>query len=266
MLLSSLALLLIGQKLGERQGLLLGFILAMVWNFMIYYYSDQRLFHIFGGRALEGQDPWGLLQMRDALARKAKVPPPQIWICNLESPTAFSLGRSLQNSAIYLSEPLLQKLQPEELRAVLALEIAKIKRLDTLNYGIASILCAIFFGLTQILDHVIFFAWAFQKRKVLPITFTMTYPVKWLLQLTLNPKNFYEADQLAAEIYGDPRALAQVIWKLHSYVNTQPLQVPVDTAHLFVVNPLPHVGWAKHFDFQPSFQNRIKKIVGHFPI
>ena len=77
---------------------------------------------------------------------------------------------------------------------------------------------------------------------------------------------YYEADALAARLVQDPKDIAQVLWKLESYTATQPMQVPHDMAHLFVVNPLPKEDWYSRLGYQPNFEQRIRKLIGYFPI
>jgi heat shock protein HtpX len=262
----SLVLLLIGQKIGGRQGLLFAFLFSIGLNSFIYYFADLRILNMFKDQAIEGNDTWDVNLLLRELAAKAKLPPPKVYSTKLPCPTAITIGKSWSKSYILLSEKLLDKLSKEELKAVLALELAKIKRHDTLAMGMLSIFTSFWLHLTQFLDAAVFFHWVFKEKRIYFFTYLGILPLKGLLYLAIHPSTYYESDKLAAELVPDPKLLAQVIWKLESYASTIPLKVPLDTAHLFIVNPLPKEGLYKWLRVQPDYNLRIQRLVGHFPI
>lgn len=262
----SFLLLLIGQNLGGRQGLLFAFLFAVGLNSFIYYFSDIRILNMFKDKPIEGNDTWQINVMLRELTQKAKLPMPKVYSTTLPCPTAITIGKSWSQSYIIVSDKLLEKLNKEELKAVLALELAKIKRQDTLAMGMLSIFTSFWLNTSQTLDSIFFFHWLFKGKKLYFFTYLGLPILKGILHLTIHPATYYASDKFAAELLPNPKLLAEVIWRLESYASTIPLKVPLDTAHLFIVNPLPKDGVYKWLRVQPDYNLRIQRLVGHFPI
>src|SRR6185437_10390924 len=134
----SIFLIVLGQQVGDRLGLLIGCFISLGINGFIYYYGYLKLQRVFGGHQLEGQDPWGLLNRLSLLANRAKLPPPSLRIIPLETPTSFSAGQNWNRSSILLSDSLLETFSADEVEAVMAYEIARVKRHDTVILGAAT--------------------------------------------------------------------------------------------------------------------------------
>ncbi|MCB0393405.1 MAG: M48 family metalloprotease [Bdellovibrionales bacterium] len=262
----STLMLLVGYGLMGRQGLLLGFSLAISLNFFIYFYSENRLSGIFAGREIEGRDPWKLNTLIQKIAFEAKIPPPRLLLIPIETPTAFSIGRTWNTARIVVSEGLLNTLDESEVHAVMAHEISHIKKLDTLSFGVASALAGALLSGASLLDGV--FHWIFRSRNASTGFFTaaMAPLAALVLRLTVQSVSDYEADEFAAASVGDPEILASSLWKLRAYASTKPVKVPPSTAHLFVVNPLTMRGTNRYFHTQPSVESRIEKLIGRYPI
>ena len=92
-----------------------------------------------------------------------------------------------------------------------------------------------------------------------------------LLQLSIRPSFYFSSDQLASEMLKNrddvsEKDLAEALWKLNSYALTEPFQCPISMSHMFVVNPLTSEKWNSYFHAQPSANNRIRALIGHYPI
>lgn len=271
----SVALIVLGQEIGDRLGLLLGCLISLGINLFVYYYGYLKLTQIFGGQQLEGQDPWGMLERLRRLAERAKIPPPQLVIVPIETPTSFSAGRNWNHSSILLSEALIEELSPDEVEAVLAYEMARLKRHDTAVLGSASAFARGILWLPDLIEKHL-------PRMHGPREFMLA--IHFLLILLLGPlaalalqaavrtRDYYAADHQAAQMIANPDLLAQVLWKLNSYAQTRPLSDHgrpahlLSHAHLFIVSPLANHGWRQLFRRQPPVERRIEKLVGHFPI
>jgi Zn-dependent protease with chaperone function len=90
--------------------------------------------------------------------------------------------------------------------------------------------------------------------------------VGFILRISLRPSLYSSADQLAAQLIGDPKVLAQVIWKLEAYSQTLPFRSPASAAHLFMVSPLNLRKWERFFIAQPKPHRRIQAILGYYPV
>ncbi len=261
----SLVIMFAGHYFGGRQGLLWTFVFSIFINALFYFFGDIRLADLFEGRQIEGQDPWNLIKMAKELCQKARVPLPEIYVVSLQTPTAFSIGRNWKNSKIYITSSLIDELDPEDLRAVLAYEITKIKRQDTLTLTMSSAIAGGIFIFKSMYKSS-------SQRTIQDKSFTYYLRAIWapimslMVRSVFNPKRTFETDKMAAELLGDPKALAKVLWKLEAFCNTRPLHIPISMAHLFIVNPMTGRDWFKHFLIQPKVENRILQLVGSYPI
>ena len=264
----SLALIVAGFTLGDRQGLILGVGLALGINTLVFFYGDWRTLRVFQNSKLEGQDPWGLMPLVRKKSQQLKLPPPEIYILEHETPQAFSIGRNWHSAKICLTRGLLRLLTPAEIEIVVALELTRIERLDTFSFQVASAFGDSVLLVSSFLDRTL--------RLVLGSAPSPQYqgffqnlmsPLACLaVRLTVGPQNYLQADKKTAERIHDAKGLAAVLWKLESYATTRPLLVPPSMAHLFIVNPLTGYGRDQYFPVQPTIQRRIEHLLGYYPL
>lgn len=266
----SVLALYMGHHLGGRQGVLWAVAFSLLLNAFFYFYSDFFLKPLFKGRQLEGQDPWHLNKSLSKLCQKARMTKPQLCVLPKLSPQAFAIGRSSGSAAIYLTEGMLRRLSENEVEAILAFELALIKRLDTFSMSVASAFIAGLLAITRTLDWT--FRWLLGTKskphsRYNHLFTNLVAPLFGLIiRANISEQDYYEADRLAATWIKDPRELAQALWKLQSFRQTQPWAAPASTSHLFVVNPLTRRGWTRYLHVQPSVETRIKRLVGHYPL
>jgi heat shock protein HtpX len=280
----SLLLLLGGHWALGRYGLLLGFLAAVGVNSLVFFYAGWRMQNLFPAELLEGQDAWGILQLTRELTEQIGIPMPEIFLLDISTPTAFSTGTSPNRAALFLSEPLVQDFPQDEIRAVIAHELARIQRFDTLRALAGSVLASGFVFLAAWLDRV----FLLRMRRPLSTRLHERFPlfpqnltakrgfsigtpifapvILLLVNLTLSRKSRFAADHLAADWIQSPETLARALWKLDSYSATIPLEVPLSDSHLFIVNPLTTHSWCRYFLRQPSVEQRIKKLLGYYPL
>src|ERR1700733_7209736 len=133
-------LLFIGEALGGTQGLIIGFLFAVVTNFASYWFSDKLVLRMYGAQEV-GSDH-RLYGIVSRLAARAGLPQPRCYVIPQASPNAFATGRSPSHAAVAATEGILQILNDEELEGVLAHELAHVKHRDILISSIAATLAA----------------------------------------------------------------------------------------------------------------------------
>jgi heat shock protein HtpX len=266
----SLGFIIVGHMLLEREGLLFGLMLALSINCYVYFYEDRRILSLFRSQLLEGRDPWGLTQINQRLAEKAKIPAPRIVIVPDPSPQSLVVGHSLTKGTILITEGLLEKLSQKEIEAVIAYQMATIKTLNILIFAVGSFICSIFLFIAEALDTGLRLLIVEKKNPNYALSHIFTRLVSpfvgLLLRLCIRPQFYVTADSLAAHWLGDGKVLAEVLYKLQSYSATRPFAAPLSTSHMFVVNPLPLKGWTRHYQAQPSIEKRISSLIGYYPI
>lgn len=240
-------LMIIGQIVAGRYGLLFGFLLALVLNFLIFLYPSIRLFQLFPNQQLEGQDPNQILSTVANFSRKAGIPTPSVHIIEIPTPICYSVGLTQNSSAIFISEGMIDRLDSKDLRSALAFEVARIYRFDSLAGTVSASLAG--------------------ALSVKPLRRLLAPVVALLIRIALRRKSYFGADQEAARLLDqDPKALAQLLWKLDSYTQTLPIQVALPFAHLFIVTPLTGRVRDSYLSLQPAVKTRIARLTGHYPV
>ena len=136
----SALLLFIGESLGGAQGLVVGFLFAVVANFASYWFSDTIVLKMY--RAAEVGPEHRLYRSVQRLAARAGLPQPRCYVIPDRSPNAFATGRSPEHAAVAATEGILQILDDDELDGVLAHELAHVKHRDILTSSVAATLAA----------------------------------------------------------------------------------------------------------------------------
>jgi heat shock protein HtpX len=266
----SLTLIVLGHMALGREGLLIGLTLALSINSFVYFYEDRRIIGLFRGRLLEGQDPWGLLKVARRLAGKARVPMPKVIVIPESAPQSLVVGRSFTHGTILVTEGLLQRFSEKEIEAIMAYQLASIRTLNTLTFAVGSFICSLLLSVAEALDTILRFLIVEKKNPNYALSHLFTRiaapAVGLMLRLSIRPNFYLAADDFAAHLIEEPAVLAQALWKLQSYSSTLPLEAPLSTAHMFVVNPLPNRGWTRHFHAQPPIEKRIRTLIGYYPV
>lgn len=267
----ALVLMMAGQALGQnrgigRQGLLVGFFSSLAISAWVLAYPSLRLARLFRARTIEGRDPWGAGAQVEALARRIGCPTPQVLAFSSPSPVAYAHGTGRWDSAIYLSDKLLDELKPRELEALIAALMLRIERRDCARVALGSSLASALGFVGRILDSP--FVLLTQRRRA-PLR-PGTAAIAPLIFLVLAPfqsrRRVLEIDREAAALTGDPEGLASLIWRLDNYAATRPVRTEPNNGDLFFVNPLTRSSWYRYFVHQPSAERRIRNLIGHFPI
>ena len=76
-------------------------------------------------------NPW-VYRTVEETARQAGVPTPKIWESGDDSPNAFVFGRTIASAELVITHGLLERLNQDEIRAVLAHEIGHLRHRDVI--------------------------------------------------------------------------------------------------------------------------------------
>jgi len=233
----SALLLLIGEALGGAQGMVIGFLIAVVTNFGSYWFSDKIVLSMY--RATEVGPDHRLTQIVTRLAAKAGLPKPRCYIIPDPSPNAFATGRNPEHAAVAATEGILQILNDDELEGVLAHELAHVKHRDILTSSIAATIAA---AIMMVSRFAMFFGGARDDdRRGNPIALLATIilaPIAaMLIQMAISRSREYDADAGGAALVGSPLGLASALQKIDSASRAVPLDANPATAHLFIIKP-----------------------------
>jgi heat shock protein HtpX len=252
----TVAVMSVGNYLGGRQGLLLGFVISLGLNVFSYFYSDQMILKMYRAIPVAGVDPFRLQEIVTKLSLKIGIPKPEVFIIPCDTPNAFATGRNPKHASVAVTEGILRLLSKEELEGVLAHELSHVNHRDTLIMAIAATLGSfIFFGAKTNQGK--------NNNVLVGLLFTLLTPVAaFFIQSALSRSREYEADSAASELTQNPEALASALWKVHHYSQAVPMSVNPSTAHMFIINPLITGGINVLFSTHPPMQERVKKLIG----
>lgn len=258
---SCLGLLFLGQHFGGRLGLFMGLLLALALNTLVFLWGESKILQRFQARRLEGVDPWGVLLLVEKLSHQMGLSVPALFLVDAKTPTAFSVGFSLRRPCLCLSTGLLEKLNTQELEAVLAQQLCHISRMDSFFFGISSVLANTLMNFGQFLDAI----WPpnfFFEKKQKPFL-TLLSPLGWaIIRSVINRSTYYENDRAAADLINSRERLGAVLWRLEGLAQAIPMSVPPCTAHFFIVNP--EGGRQKNFFLKshPPLNERLRTLMG----
>ncbi|HEY7380888.1 MAG TPA: zinc metalloprotease HtpX [Gaiella sp.] len=254
----------LGGLVGGPSGLVVFLVIAVGFNFAMFWFSDRLALKMSRARPLEeGEAPAVVEDVRD-LAERAGLPMPRLYVIPSEQPNAFATGRSPKKSAVAVTEGLVRLLPRDEVRAVLAHELAHVKNRDVLVTTIAAMIGA---AITAI-AHFLQFSWLFGgEDDESPLGFVgviaaiIVAPMAaMLLQLAVSRQREYLADDTAANLLGEGRPLASALSNLQRGVEAIPMPVNPATASLYIANPLHGGGMASLFSTHPPIPVRVERL------
>ena len=95
---------LIGQALGGQQGMIMAFGLALVMNFVSYWFSDKMVLAMYGAQPVDEAQAPQLYGIVRNLVTRAGIPMPKVYIIPGDTPNAFATGRNPEHAAIAVTE------------------------------------------------------------------------------------------------------------------------------------------------------------------
>jgi heat shock protein HtpX len=263
-----------GYAIGGPTGMLIALLFAGGMNLVSYWNADKIVLRMYRAVEVDAAHPEPLVRnyVSDvlALAQRANIPAPKVYVIDQDQPNAFATGRDPAHAAVAATTGLLTMLDRREIRAVMGHELAHVKNRDTLTMTVTATIA----GAISALANFAFFFGAGNDRErpvgiIGVIAIAILAPMAAaLVQMAISRGREYEADAGGAEISGDPQALASALQKIDAYarggrVNMQAERNPA-TAHMFIINPLNGHGADNLFSTHPSTQNRVAALAQKF--
>lgn len=262
----SAVLVLVGGALGGQQGLVIALAISLGINFFSYWFSDKMVLMRYGAQEISEADAPRLHAVVAGLCQTAQIPKPKIYRIPVEGPNAFATGRNPSHAAVAVTDGLLDLLSEEELKGVLAHELAHVKHRDILIMTVAASIASAIMFLAQMARFAAFFGGGRDDREggINPIAFLVSLIVAplaaMLIQMAISRSREYEADAGGARMAGNAEGLASALRKLGHMSARVPVQASPATAHLFIVKPFTGGGIMELFATHPPMEKRIAKL------
>jgi heat shock protein HtpX len=262
----SAVFLALGDALGGAQGLMLGFVFALVTNLGSYWFSDKIVLRLYNAQEV-GPDH-RLSRIVSRLASRAGLPMPRVYTIPQPSPNAFATGRSPNHAAVAATDGILRILSDDELEGVIGHELAHVKHRDILISSIAATLAA---AIMMVSRFAMFWGAGFGSRRddersdsnpiVLLATIILAPIAAILIQSAISRSREYDADAGGAALAGSPLGLVSALRKLETGSQQVPLDANPATAHMFIIKPFSAAGLMSLFSTHPPTESRIRALM-----
>lgn len=240
---------------------------------VMYFASTAVVLSITGGHEVTKQEEPDLYRTVENLSIGSGLPMPRVWVVEDDAPNAFATGRNPGNAHVAATRGLLNKLDSNELEAVMAHEMSHVGNYDTRLLTTVAVVVGI---VALVADLILRFTWygagarSSNKGKgggglgaillVIAIVFLVISPiVATIMRLALSRQREYLADSCGALLSRNPGALASALEKIAT--DPVPLRdANKATASLYIENPLKEHGSFLNglFNTHPPVEERIK--------
>lgn len=263
------------------QGVLLavgvGIIVAILSTTWSYFRGGVTILRISGAREITKPDDPQLFNVVEELSIAAGLPMPHVYFIDSPALNAFATGRDPQHAAVAITRGLREKLDRDELTAVMAHEIAHVRHYDIrLTMMLATMVGLIVLACDVFLRSAFYSSRGSSRRRssggaagaivmiVLALLLAIIAPLlARMIQLAVSRQREYLADAGAVELTRNPRGLIDALRKLSA--DHTPLETANRaTAHLYIDNPFLQARgaeeWNSVFSTHPPMSQRIARL------
>ncbi len=265
----SAALIVFGNVLGGRQGMIMALGIAAAMNFFSYWFSDRLVLAMHRAQPISREQAPQLYEILERLTGRTGLPMPKVYLLPEDAPNAFATGRDPQHAAVAVTQGILRLLTVEELEGVLAHELSHVKNRDILISSVAATLAAAIMVLANMARWAAMFGMGGRDDREGPspialLATAILAPIAaTLIQLAISRSREFQADASGAEMTHNPYGLANALQKLEEASK----RIPMATAgpassHLFIVKPFTGATLAGLFSTHPPIRERIRRLTG----
>ena len=231
----------IGYLVDGTRGLFLGLGLGLVVVGLSYWHSDKLAIRSARAELAEPEEFPEYYRIMEELTHKAGLPMPRLYITPEPQPNAFATGRNPKHAAVAITVGLLDHLDWEEIKGVLAHELMHIRNRDIL---VGSVAAAVAMAIT-VVTHLALFRAMFGGRGnrgmhpgLMLLLMVLAPMAAGIIQSVISRTREFKADRTAAQLLGTGEPLASGLEKLAVISGRIPAAVRQEQASHYIVNPL----------------------------
>lgn len=254
----------IGGVIGGRTGMLMALLFGGAMNFFAYWYSAEMVLKMYNAQEVGPHNAPDLYQMIAELAQRAQLPMPKVYVIDEAQPNAFATGRNPENAAVAFTTGIMRALNYQELRGVAAHELSHVNHRDIL---ISTISATVAGAISAIANMAMWFGIRDEngnRNWLAGFLIGIFAPLAAaVIQMAISRSREYLADEGAANLTGEPLALAGALHKIENIARGVYLSTAEEhpaTAQMMIINPLSGEGRDNLFSTHPSTANRILRL------
>ena len=270
-LLSVLSALLISisyYTIGGTGGVFIGIMIAALTNLGSWFYSDKIALAAHKAQPVSREAAPQLYTVVEKLAKKADIPMPGVYILPTQSANAFATGRDPEHAAVAVTQGIMEMLPADELEGVIAHELSHIMNRDTLTQAVAATIAGAIAFLAQILQYSMWFGGMGGSRDengpnpiALIATLVLAPMAATVIQLGISRTREFAADAGAAQLTGNPRALANALKRLEASARKMPMTGNPAYEPLMIMHAVPKQMFSGLFSTHPSTDKRVERLL-----
>tara|TARA_Y100000310_G_scaffold310852_1_gene356541 strand:- start:442 stop:1287 length:846 start_codon:yes stop_codon:yes gene_type:complete len=259
-------LLWIGSFFGQG-GLLIALFISILVNIGSFFWGHKVILRMYKAQQVTDKDN-RMYKIVKEVAQASGIPMPRVYIVPSQQMNAFATGPSYKKASIACNQGLLDGLDDEELKGVVAHEAAHIKNRDTLIATVAATIAGIISYIAFMARWGALFGGFGRDRDSgnmieLLVLGLLTPLIATLIQLAISRSREFVADATAAKNLGNGKGLSSALKKISSDINVHPLRsgaATETTAHLMIANPFRGRGLVKLFSTHPPTSERVRRL------
>ena len=254
-------------------GLVIGLGFAGVQYLVARKAGSAMIMRTVRARPIERSDDSQLINVVQEIAIAAGIPCPTVYLIDDPVPNALATGFKPEDSAVAITTGLREKLNRDELQAVIAHEIGHIRNGDTGYMVLMAVIVGSILLLCDAFLHGSMRGMAYGARSsrgrgkagvplfILALLLAIIAPIfSKLLQAAVSRQREYLADATSVELMRHPEALISALTRL-SEAQGGLQAANRGTQHLFIINPMRRAsGGGGKFASHPPLKERIKRI------
>lgn len=251
---------------GGDIGIYLAFLFIVIFNVFLYAFSENLVLTMCRAKPLDELVYGDFVRIVEEICMKFYLPKPKLFVIQELQANVFTTGRGPGHASLVLTQSIFNILSREELMAVVAHELAHVKKhdvfIDTLIAGLASI---VLFPANMILYRDSPEVEESQNRIMkfsTPILNFLIHVSAFIVIIGLSRYSEFGADRKAAKIMGSGSILANALSSMKKSTVTSPMEIYPALASLFICDPFGGTfsRTFEQFSTQPSVEERVKKL------
>jgi len=247
-------------------GLIIGAVLALVFVGGTFWFSDKIAVAAARAKPVSREEAPRLYEIVEDLARRHDMPTPRLYVSPEPQPNAFATGRGPKHAVVAVTQGILEVLDDDELRGVLAHEMSHVRNRDILIGSVAAAVALMITFVARIAMFSAIFGGSDDEgggNIIGLLALAILAPLAaGLLQAALSRSREYQADESGAHLIGDGEPLARALQKIEAAVKRTPMDVNPAEATAYIINPLTgrKVNFANLFSTHPPTEERIARL------